>query len=91
MNPVIGKLSKAGSSGAVETGLYPLDRTLSMLRQVRGRARVSFTRFAIFSEARRIFHAFWQAKTQYYRSRHKGNNGQSEAAAMTVFNNSNQK
>jgi hypothetical protein len=39
-----------------------------------------------------LFHAYWQA-TRYniYRRWRKGNNGQNEAAAIIVFNNSNQK
>jgi hypothetical protein len=39
-----------------------------------------------------IFHANWQAaRYNIYRSWRKGNNGQNEAAAIIVFNYSNQK
>jgi hypothetical protein len=40
MNPMIWELSKAGSSGDVKIGLYSRDRTLSLLRQVRGLAQL---------------------------------------------------
>jgi hypothetical protein len=90
---VIWKLPTADCSGGVEIGLYSLDRTLRLLRQVRGQARLLFPRFAIFSESPEdFFHTYWQTKRYYiYRSRRKGNNGQNEAAAIIVFNNSNQK
>jgi hypothetical protein len=49
--PVIGKLSKAGSSDGVEIRLYSLDRPLRLLRHARGLPQLSFPRFAIFSES----------------------------------------
>jgi len=51
MKPAIRKLSKAGSSDDIEIGLYSLDRTLRLLRQVGGLAQLLFPRFAIFSES----------------------------------------
>jgi hypothetical protein len=57
------------------------------------RPGMSGPHFAIFSEnLEDLFHTYGQA-TRYniYRSWRKGNNGQNEAAAITVFNNSNQK
>jgi len=93
MKPAIRKLSKAGSSDDVEIGLYSLDRTLRLLRQVGGLAQLLFPRFAIFSESLEDYSIRIGRPTRYniYRRWRKGNNGQNEAAAIIVFNNSNQK
>jgi hypothetical protein len=92
MVPVIGKLSKAASSDGVEIGLYSRDRTLSLLRQVRGLAQLLLPRLAFFSESPKDSSAYRRpARYDICRSRRKGNNGQNEAAAIIVFNNSNQK
>jgi hypothetical protein len=53
MVPVIGKLSKAASSDGVEIGLYSRDRTLSLLRQVRGLAQLLLPRWRSSPKAQR--------------------------------------